>query len=125
MSEIPLQFNLEDRSEFDRVHEISTDATLPVLDVQLLNGSTPVNLASASIKFTMKDEAGAAKVNAADAVLVDAATGKIQYVWVAADVDTAGRFIGQFLITIGTVSYKIPNNVSQKLYIIIGAEVAA
>lgn len=124
MPTIPLQFNLENRSSFDRIDERSTDATLPELEIQLLNGSTPVDLTGATVKFTMKDEADVAKVNDAAAVLVDGLTGKVKYVWSGTDLDTKGRYTGQFAITVSSEVYKIPNNESQKLFIIIADEVA-
>ena len=118
-----LQFNLEERSPFDRKLRLSKDALLPTLIVQLLDGVNPVDLTSATVTFSMDDEAGTAKVNNASATLKDGATGKIEYAWSGTDTDTAGLFFGQFVVTIGTDTHRVPNNDSQRLIIDVGPRV--
>ena len=118
-----LQFNLEDRSPFNKHFIIAKNARLPDLIVQLLDGTTAVNLTGAAVKFSMDDEAGVAKVDAVAAVLDDATNGKVKYQWGATDTDTEGVFLGQFIITISSQDYRIPNNNDQKLIIEIGSRV--
>ena len=120
-----LDFNLEDRSPFERVFRTSKDARLPELEIQILDGSTPVNLTGATgATFSMDDVNGTAKVNAASATISDAANGKIKYAWAAADVDTEGEFEGQFVVTQSAgKDYRIPNVSNQKLRVIIGPRV--
>ena len=118
-----LQFNLEDRSPFNRHFFIAKNARLPDLIVKLFDGTTAVDLTNATVKFSMDDEAGVAKVNAAAGALEDATNGKVKYEWGATDTDTEGVFLGQFIITISSKDYRIPNNNDQKLIIEIGSRV--
>lgn len=119
----PLQFNLEDRSPFDRRFFISKDARLPDIQVQLLDGTDPVNLTGATVTFSMQDLSGVVKVNATAAILVTPLSGIVGYAWLAADTDTVGVFKGQFVATIGGKEYKIPNNTDQTLIITIGERI--
>lgn len=119
-----LDFHLDERSNFERVHRAGKGATLPRLQVRLLDGSTPVDLSTATVLFSMDDEDGVAKVAAAAGALVSPGTkGIVEYVWAAADVDTEGRFFGQFSVTIGGVVHLIPNNSSQRLRVEIGPSI--
>lgn len=111
-----LDFHLDERSDFERVLRISKGATLPKLTVRLLDGSKAVDFTGATVLFSMDDEAGVAKVTAQAGAIVGAATlGTVEYQLKAADVDTEGRFFGQFKVTIGSDFYLIPNNESQRL----------
>ena len=119
-----LQFNLEDRSPFDQKLEISKGARLPALEIQLFDGTAKVDLTGAAVKFSMDDENGKNKVNAVAATLDgDPTSGKVSYAWAAADVDTVGKFFGQFLITISNKDHLIPNNDTQRLLIIISDKI--
>ena len=118
-----LQFNLEDRSPFDRRFFISKDARRPDLEVQLLDSVSGVDLSGAAVTFSLEDRQGVVKVNAAAAVLVAGTEGKLTYSWESADVDTEGVFIGRFTAIISGRSYIIPNNSDQQLIITIGEKV--
>lgn len=63
--------------------------------------TTPVNLTTAStIRFKMADSTGALKVNRV-VPAADAAAGRVDVAWQAADVDTAGVFRAEFEVTWG------------------------
>ncbi len=72
-----------------------------------LKGGVPeaaVDIQSATIAFHMTDSANQLKINAAannDQVGdgSDGSKGKVSYDWVAADVDTGGRFIAEWEVT--------------------------
>lgn len=116
-----LDFHLDDRSPFERIHRISKGATLPTIRVRLLDGSTAVDFTSGTLTFRMDAEDGTNKVPDKSAVLVGPATdGTIEYTFAAADVDTEGRFFAQFKVVISGVSHLIPNNKSQRLRVEIG-----
>ena len=118
-----LVFNLEDRSPFVKEFHLSKDARLPDLEIQLLDVNTPVDLTGATVTFSMDDLSGTTKVNAAAGTVSDATNGKVKYAWAAVDVDTTGTFKGQFVITISSKDYRIPDNGDQLLRIIIAARV--
>lgn len=60
-----------------------------------------LNLTGGSATFTMKAEkGGAVKVNAIAATIYDAANGKVKYTWLTANVDTPGRYLAEFEITL-------------------------
>ncbi len=118
-----IQFHLDDRSPFTEDFIISKDATLPDLEVQLLDESAVVDLTGATIKFSMDDQLGVAKVNAVSAVLSDGPNGKFKYQWVAADTNTEGIFFGQFEVTAATKIYRIPDNEKQRLRIVVGPRI--
>ncbi len=114
------KFNLEERSRFEKVLAIDKQATLPKLEVQVLDGSDPVDLTGATVTFSMQDSNGVAKISGAAATLDDAAKGKISYAFQGADVDTDGVFSGQFSVVVAGGTYKIPNASTQRLIIQIG-----
>lgn len=115
-----LDFHLDERSDFDRIHRIAKGATLPKLQLRLLDGSTPVNLTGATILFSMDAEDGTPKVTAQAGAIIVATDGTFEYAFAAADVDTEGRFFGQFKITIGSDIHLVPNNSTQRLRVEIG-----
>lgn len=118
-----LEFNLDERSAFERTFHLSRDARLPPLDVRLLDGAAAQDLTSAVVTFSMQTEAGVVKVNNATAILQDAVDGRIRYEWAALDVDTEGTFFGQFTISEAGKAFRIPNGTTQKLRIIIGPRI--
>lgn len=118
-----LQFHLDDRSPFTLDFTLAKNARLPDLEVQLLDGSTAEDLTGATVTFSMVTETGTVKVSAAAAVLTDGPTGKVKYLWAAADVDTEGTFFGQFVITVSSKDYRVPNNDDQRLRILIGPRI--
>lgn len=114
-----IQFNLQNRSPFTRVTSRTKGAMLPDLEIQLLNNTTPVVMTGSTVSFVMKDESGTTKVSAAG-TLSDPVNGKVQYAFSSSDVDTAGNYWGQFIITPPSGSsrqYKIPDCVDQFLLI--------
>lgn len=115
-----LKFNLEERSRFDKVLAIDKQATLPKVEIQILDGSDPVDLTGATVTFSMQDSNGVAKITGAAATLDDAATGKVSYALQGADVDTDGVFSGQFSVVVAGGTYKLPNASTQRLIIQIG-----
>jgi hypothetical protein len=118
---IPLDFNLQDRSPFDREFTVCKAERLPDLPVRLLDGHDVVDLTGATVTFTMRSEAGGGpKVNAAAGTLVSGPGGTVGYAWAALDVDTPGRYYGQFAITVGGKAYLVPNNSSQRLVVTVG-----
>lgn len=119
-----LQYNLDNRGQRTKTLRLSKTATAPKIIVQLLDDTVPVNLAGAAVVFNMDDEDGVNKVNAAAGVLeIPGTDGKVSYQPVTADVDTEGTFFGQFVATIGTNIYHIPDNTRERLRIIIGPKV--
>ena len=114
------KYNLEERSPFEKVLAIDKGATLPSLEIQVLDGNDPVDLTGATVTFSMQDANGVPKISGAAANLDDAATGKVSYDWAGADVDTDGNFSGQFSIVVAAGTYKIPNGSTQRLIIQIG-----
>ena len=109
-------FNLQNRSPFCRVDCRTKGALLPDLEIQLLNNTSPVVLTGATVLFVMKTEGLVTKVSAAGA-LSDPVNGKVRYSFVGPDVDTVGNFWGQFVITISSRTYRIPDYVNQSLLI--------
>jgi hypothetical protein len=92
---------------------IARGDTLPILEATLLNADgTPINLTGADVTFRMKFVAtSVSKINSA-ATIVDAAAGKVSYVWTGSNTDTAGLFIADFLIAFsnGIDFEKVPNS---------------
>jgi hypothetical protein len=79
---------------------------------------TPQNLTGATVKFNMRPKAGGArKVDNQDAVINDAPTGDVEYRWAAADVDTVGSFLGEFVVTAGGKESTFPAGPAPYSYI--------
>ncbi|MFQ5524258.1 MAG: BppU family phage baseplate upper protein [Acidimicrobiia bacterium] len=79
---------------------LKQDDTSPALDYTILDDSNQVvDLTGATVVFYMQDEDGVTVVNGASATITDAANGKVEYQWQAADTDTAGIFKGEFVVT--------------------------
>ena len=112
-----LQFNLKSLGSFDRIFNIGKTGRLPVIQAQLLDGISPVNLTGATVKFTMVDMNNNVIVNAANGTLISATNGIIGYSWAANDVARSGRFYGKFNITVGGVDYIVPDGVNQNLVV--------
>ena len=93
-----LQFNLQDRSFFDRNFAVAKSGLMPPVKIQLLDNVTPVALTGTAATFTMTDEFGTKKVNAQPATIIDSTNGIIEYDWQAGDTDTAGTYYGQFSV---------------------------
>lgn len=70
----------------------------------------PVDLSAGSVKFLMRQSAGDVAVISAAASIVSPADGTVQYNWVSGDTDTAGRFQGEFELTVAGKKYTFPND---------------
>ena len=78
-----------------------------------------VNLTGATIKFSMwLVDGGTAKINAAAAAIVTAATGQVKYTLAGTDTDTAGRYKGEFEATLTAKKLTSPNNTYISIIII-------
>lgn len=75
---------------------------LPVYTATLLAGSgssaTAIDLTGTTVRFLMRDGAGAVRVNAA-ATVVSAEAGTVSYAWAAGDLDTVGVYSVEWQIT--------------------------
>lgn len=81
---------------------LKQDDTAPVLAYTTLDENKAVIvLTGATVTFYMQDENGIAVITAAAVTIVDAANGKVEYSWVAADSDVSGIFSAEFVITFG------------------------
>lgn len=118
-----LEFHLDERSPFFRLFNISEDARLPDLEIQVLDNETPVDLTGATVAFSMDNRAGTAKVDAQAGAVVDGPEGIVKYSWASGDTDTPAVYFGQFKITVGGVDYLIPNNDTQRLQVTVGAKI--
>lgn len=75
-------------------------ARQPSLYGQILSDGLPVNLAGATVTFYMRPIGSSTpKVNGAAAVIDTPSTGSVHYAWAAADVDTAGNYLGWWRVT--------------------------
>ena len=60
----------------------------------------PVNVTAAAVVFSMRVKpAGTVKVDAVDAVIVTAGTGRVRYEWTATNTNTADEYEGEFQVT--------------------------
>lgn len=89
--------------------------TGPTLTAVLSDDNGVINLAGATILFTMRkvydpdcETAPPLKVSAA-ATIVDSPNGKCAYAWVAADTDTAGEYLAEFHVTIAGLKMTYPS----------------
>jgi Rib/alpha/Esp surface antigen-like repeat protein len=74
--------------------------TAPVVRATLLDASgDPVDLTGASVRFVMATAAGATPAVDDAATLADAASGAVEYAWVAGDTDTPGEYVCEFEVT--------------------------
>lgn len=76
-------------------HTIKKGDTRPTVKATLSSGS----LASATVKFIMKNRDTGAVVINASATITDAPNGKVQYSWSAGQTATAGTFLAEFQVT--------------------------
>lgn len=78
---------------------IKRDDTSPLFRAILKDGDgVVVDVTGATVRFHMKDQSGAIKVDAA-AVVNDGPTGDVQYAWAVGDTDTAGFYDSEFEVT--------------------------
>jgi hypothetical protein len=70
---------------------------------------TVEDLTGSAVTFTLINLAdGTTKVSGAAATVDDATTGKVSYDFVAADVDTAGKFAASFIVTTSAETSHFP-----------------
>lgn len=73
--------------------------TRPKYVAVLTSNGTPIDLTNAtSIKFLMRVEGQAPKINAA-AAFTDRPNGQVTYTWTGSDTDTVATYQGEFEIT--------------------------
>lgn len=101
--------------------------TLPALRVAVSDDDGyPLDLTTAiSVTFSMKAygaEDGVLKVENEPATIEDIEGGVIRYDWLAADVDTAGQFTGEFEVTSTDGKQTYPGEGEPPLRIVIGID---
>lgn len=80
--------------------KIKRNDTRRALEVTLLDSAgSPVSLAGASVRFHMRERAGATLKVDADATIVEALAGTCKYTWNPSDTDTEGKFQAEFEVT--------------------------
>lgn len=79
--------------------DIKTDSLLPAWTGTLKRSDNePVDLTGSAVEFLMMDAAGTIKVQA-DAEIISATAGTVQYAWETGDTDTAGEFRAEIWVT--------------------------
>jgi hypothetical protein len=91
---------------------IKQNDTSPNLRAILKDGDEdPINLTDAAIRFHMRTVGGETAVVDADASIVTAESGVVQYIWDAADTATVGSYQAEFEVTFsGGAIETFPNN---------------
>lgn len=73
--------------------------TFPSMEAVLLDGNGfPVDLTRASVRFHMRNAAGAVVIDEA-AIVTDEVAATVAYYWTAADTQTVGNFSAEFEVT--------------------------
>ena len=82
----------------------------PYLYATLLQADgAPVDLTGATVKFVMQKQDGTAlKVNA-DAIIINAPEGTVEYRWAAGDTDTPGNYRAEFKVLFAGSQMTVPN----------------
>ena len=91
---------------------IKQNDTVPSIRAELQNGNgDAVDLIDATVQFHMRAIGANQTTVDAAAVVVSAASGIVQYNWIAADTDTIGSYQAEFEVTYpdGTIE-TFPNN---------------
>lgn len=79
---------------------IKQNDTSPALQATLKDGSgVVIDLTGATVRFHMRPLGSQTVKVDADATVVLASGGVVQYDWIAADTDTAGYFVAEFEVT--------------------------
>jgi len=104
----------------DSKFNIKQDDTRPYLRVNITDqDGNVVDLTGGSVKFNMvsDDNDRTVKVNSS-ADIVTATSGVAEYRWSSSDTDTAGKYLGEFQVTLsdGTV-FSVPADDSLKVII--------
>ncbi len=74
--------------------------TIPLLEATLLDSNNqPVDLADATVVFTMRSRDNDTLVVDGDALVIDALEGKVAYPWVSTDTAVPGAYHGEFVVT--------------------------
>lgn len=85
----------------DQTHEMVVGDTYLPLGAVLMRDGAAVNLTGLTVQFRLVADGGTVKRDWTNAAIVDAAAGKVQYDFQAADVDTAGVYWAWFRIGSG------------------------
>lgn len=77
--------------------------TYTALSATLKDIDGPVNLSGATVVFSMETTSGVSKVSAQSVTISEQTLfpGQVSYAWQPADVNTAGRYRGEFVVTFG------------------------
>ncbi len=79
-----------------------TGDRLPVISENITSGGVAVDLSSSTVKFKMRAIGESTLTVDASATIASPATaGNVSYAWAAADVDTAGEYLGWWEVTTG------------------------
>ena len=79
---------------------IKQNDTSPPIRATLKDGdSVAIDLTGASVRFHMRSISGGAAVVDADATIINAAGGIVQYNWIADDTNTIGSYQAEFEVT--------------------------
>ena len=91
---------------------IKQNDTSPSLRAILKDGDEiAINLTGATVRFHMRTVGGATATVDADASIVTAESGIVQYIWDAADTTTVGSYQAEFEVTFpGGAVETFPNN---------------
>lgn len=80
--------------------KIVQNDTKPILEFSITQEGAPVDLTGCTVKFYMKNiDTGSVKINGSLCDIADAANGKCRYVWLAADTNTVGAYLGEVEVT--------------------------
>jgi hypothetical protein len=102
-----------------QIHNLILEDRLTPIGAILLQDGAAVNLTGKTVKFSLIDKAGTAIVDEANATVVEAATGRVQYSLAAGDVDTAGKFWAYFHVYLAGVKDTYPS-VARTFQVVIG-----
>lgn len=74
--------------------------TVPSLEATLVDYlGQPVSLVGATVSFAMRSQDNPNLVVTGIAAIVDATAGKVSYQWGASNTNTAGAYLGEFIVT--------------------------
>lgn len=77
---------------------INQGETAPTLDAACVDQDGQlVHLGGTTVTFTLR-QLGGAEIFTRSATIVNAPTGHVRYSWQAGDTDTAGRYLGRFVV---------------------------
>ena len=91
---------------------IKQNDTVPSIRATLQNGNgDPIDLINATVRFHMRAIGASNTTVDADATILNAASGIVQYNWTADDTDTIGSYQAEFEVTYPDATVEtFPNN---------------